>query len=194
MIVVGACLLTSASVNAQAPVPPPIEQLTANCAASTYATDQLVCADKELRTQDAMMRRSLGRVDPVLIRGRPPLLESQSDWFKRRSRCAFERSGRLCTLAAYAERARVISAANAVPGRDVATMACREQFLRRGIGWFTANAFVIRDEDRLAAVALPDTRGPWRPYASWVRYGAGIVVRGPDGRRAICSPPPTVPR
>lgn len=177
------------TASAQAPVPPPVEQLTANCGASTYATDQLVCADRELRLEDADMRRRLDRIDPAVLRGRPPLLESQSDWFRRRSRCAFERGGRRCARAAYDERALVIRSANMVPDRATVTLACRAPFMRNGRGWETRDGtFVVRDGPRLVAVALTQGRPVWRPYATWSRYGRATVLQGQSGARVTCSP------
>lgn len=177
------------AATAQAPVPPPVEQFTANCGASSYATDQLVCADRELRREDADMGRRLDRIDSAILRGRPPLLESQSEWFRRRSRCAFERGGRRCAQAAYAERAQVIRSANVVPDRATVTLSCRAPFMRNGRGWLTREgAFVVRDGPRLAAVALPQGRPIWRPYATWSRNGRATVVQGLRGARLTCSP------
>jgi uncharacterized protein len=49
-------------------IPPPLEQVAADCVAPTYATDQLVCADAELKEMDRVMRERLATLDPRLVR------------------------------------------------------------------------------------------------------------------------------
>ena len=87
---VAASLVASCAV--PAPVAPPAEQFTADCAAPTYATDMLVCDDPGLRALDAELARLWadrrerrcrgdGRAgdvvpgaQPVRFRGGPPRL------------------------------------------------------------------------------------------------------------------------
>jgi uncharacterized protein len=97
------------SVSAQA-VPPPIEQFTANCRAPVYATDQLVCGDRDLRVLDAAIAVATYTLGRAPVAGIAPWLEPQADWFKRRSRCAFEAAHRECATDAYDERMLVLSA------------------------------------------------------------------------------------
>lgn len=55
-LLVLALVLTGWGGRAQT-VPPPGGQVSADCAAPVYATDQLVCADPGLRALDAQMLR-----------------------------------------------------------------------------------------------------------------------------------------
>lgn len=82
------------------PVPPPVEQHTADCAHPVFATDQLVCADPALRTLDARLGTLLASASPPESRW----VEPQWQWFQRRSRCAFSKDHKGCVEAAYRER------------------------------------------------------------------------------------------
>lgn len=70
-------------------VPPPPEQLAADCERPTYASDQLVCATPDMLALDRRMSRQLDRVDLDDVERRDPSFEPQSSWLQRRSRCAF---------------------------------------------------------------------------------------------------------
>jgi uncharacterized protein len=86
------------------PIAPPVEQVTADCTAPTYATDRLVCADPELRALDAELAhlwagaQAAGRVAASAQ-------SVQAAWFRRRSLCAFHDDHRGCVEGAY--RARI---------------------------------------------------------------------------------------
>jgi uncharacterized protein len=90
-----------------APVPPPLEQLQADCTRPQYASDTLVCGDAELRAADA---------DVAALASTPPSLaadaiwEDQASWLRRRSLCAFKTDHRDCLVAAYADRLAVLAA------------------------------------------------------------------------------------
>jgi uncharacterized protein len=84
-----------------APVAPPAEQVTADCAAPTYATDMLVCDDPGLRALDAELARLWGAVPA----DDPAATQAQAAWFRERSLCAFQEDHRGCAQAAY--RARI---------------------------------------------------------------------------------------
>lgn len=94
--------LTGGGCRAQA-VPPPGDQVSADCAAPVYASDHLVCADAELRALDTQMLR-LWR----MVEARHPedggLRVAQAAWFRERSLCAFEADHRACVAAAYRSR------------------------------------------------------------------------------------------
>lgn len=97
-------------------VPPPAEQLTANCVAPVFASDQLVCADPELRALDDQLRKILAVRAGMQGEG---LAESDYQWFLRRSRCAFQEAHRACLLQAYQERLALLQAATQSIGRTL---------------------------------------------------------------------------
>lgn len=84
-------------------VPPPVEQISADCRSAVYATDQLVCADATLRALDAEMR---GLWTRAALAGQVfgTDYRVQNDWFRQRSLCAFEADHRRCALTAYSRR------------------------------------------------------------------------------------------
>lgn|GEM_PF-3694496 len=84
-------------------VPPPVEQISADCRSAVYATDQLVCADATLRALDAEMR---GLWTRAALAGQVSDTDfsAQSDWFRQRSLCAFEADHRRCALTVYSQR------------------------------------------------------------------------------------------
>ncbi len=103
-------LSSSVQISAQAPVPPPVEQSTADCARTTYASDQLVCNDTELRVLDQRLKALLSQsssISPGVFQ------ESDEQWFKRRSRCAFEVEQRRCLVESYADRLAIVETASA---------------------------------------------------------------------------------
>lgn len=101
-------------------VPPPVEQLTANCVAPVFASDQLVCADPELRALDDQLRRILAA--RAGIQGLE-LEESDYQWFLRRSRCAFQEEHRACLLQAYRERLALLLRGSQSIGRTFRSAA-----------------------------------------------------------------------
>lgn len=102
-------LSSSVQISEQAPVPPPVEQSTADCARPTYASDQLVCNDAELRVFDQRLQALLKQRTPII----PGVFqESDEQWFKRRSHCAFEVEHKKCLSEAYTDRFAVIETAS----------------------------------------------------------------------------------
>lgn len=95
-----------------APVAPPAEQFTADCAAPGYATDMLVCDDPGLRALDAELARLWAETGAGAD---PAAAEAQAAWFRQRSRCAFEEDHRACAEAAYRARIAALRAGAASP-------------------------------------------------------------------------------
>lgn len=88
-------------------VPPPPVQVTASCEARTYASDQLVCEDSELRKLDTLLA---GLIAGRSVRGGVSSGgESDEAWFRRSRTCAFERDHRACLLAAYCDRIALLA-------------------------------------------------------------------------------------
>jgi uncharacterized protein len=102
-------LSSSAQISAQTPVPSPVEQSTADCARPTYASDQLVCNDAELRVLDQRLEALLKQRTPIIPRA---FQESDEQWFKHRSRCAFEVEHKKCLSEAYIDRVTVLETAS----------------------------------------------------------------------------------
>ena len=95
--------LVAASESA-APIAPPLEQVSADCTAPTYASDRLVCADPGLRALDAELARLWARAEAA-GRVAASAQRAQADWFRQRSLCAFREDHRACVEGAY--RARI---------------------------------------------------------------------------------------
>jgi uncharacterized protein len=92
-----------ASCQDSASIAPPTEQMTADCAAPTYATDMLVCEDPDLSALDEEVAR-LWTERAAGSGGDAAAVEAQASWFRERSLCAFEADHRGCALAAYQAR------------------------------------------------------------------------------------------
>lgn len=132
--------LLSLSVGA---IPPPPDQVSANCLEPTYASDSLVCGDDELRELDHLLleRISTDRGTRSAEAG----FESHEDWFRRSRLCAFEAAHSDCLLAAYCWRLALLAGANAegipacsvIPGEYVAA----HSFSRSG---FASNSAELR--------------------------------------------------
>jgi uncharacterized protein len=93
-----------AASDSVAPIAPPVEQVSADCTAPTYATDRLVCADPGLRALDAELERLWARAEAA-GRVAVSVQQAQADWFRQRSLCAFRDDHRGCVEGAY--RARI---------------------------------------------------------------------------------------
>ncbi len=100
---------TAAGLSIAQPVSPPTEQISADCGAAIYATDQLVCSDATLRALDAEMLRLWTRAGAERhLDG--AARSAQLHWFRSRSLCAFEPDHRSCAIAAYRSRIVVLRA------------------------------------------------------------------------------------
>lgn len=100
----GALALGSQLLAVTMAVPPPVPQTQANCAAPVYASDQLVCRDQRLLALDrrtAKLANAIG--DERLVAAG---LESQAEWFRKRSLCAMQTTHRQCLNKAYEARTR----------------------------------------------------------------------------------------
>ncbi len=169
-----------------APVPPPIEQLRADCARPQYASDLLVCGDPALMAADAEVA-ALAAVAPALAPD--AIWEDQATWFRRRSRCAFLADHRACLVDAHADRRAVL----------MATGAASDRPLRCDGGWrgrrllssavVTGQPIVIRQNGAVLAIATLTT-AYWQPALAWQAKARGIRLRTPDGRQFDCRPTP----
>ena len=152
-------------------VPPPVEQIAADCGYPVFATDMLVCSDPVLRALDTRLR------SPPAVPATPFLVESRAAWFKRNRRCAFETAHRECALVAYDE---AIETAAALSSSPAAAGRCR---LRSGeqVEFATSgpDGVLMRDK-RVIAYAKKANRS-WRPFLTLQRIGAKVPLRNLDG-------------
>jgi uncharacterized protein len=134
-------------------VPPPMVQGSADCARPTYASDQRVCSDPDLKRLD-------GDLVSLLAAGPEPAgpwIEPQVDWFRRSRSYAFSASHADCRRTAYFERIGLLRATSRPPAMD---LACRPAQLA---GALQPEGLVLRNGDRLlgiAARAIAD----WQPF------------------------------
>ena len=166
----------------QSAVPPPLEQVTANCAAPVYASDQLICSDPELRDAEVHIGELWRTAGPNASSG--PWLEPQDAWFRRRALCAFQTQHRACLLSANAERITVLSTPTQIPARPVSARctshgSTQTVSLDRSNGWVAAY-----DQQGLAWLALR-TNGDWKPFVSWTG-GRTLTFKRLDGSQLNC--------
>ena len=164
---IAALLLLAAPSQATAPVPPPVEQRTADCARPVYATDMLVCDDPGLRALDKRLRA----LAPATSSS--PLLEDRAAWFRRSRRCAFQAEHRACAAAAYGE---ALSVAEAVAATSLPGARCvLPDRTSASLAPLVAGAALIR-AGRIVAVGVPETAS-WRPFVRYERKGRLIILR-----------------
>jgi uncharacterized protein len=94
-----AAVLAVAACERSMAVPPPTEQMTADCAAPNYATDMLVCNDPDLLALDVELATLWSQLSSGPAGG-PAATDAQAAWFRERSLCAFEDDHRGCVEAA----------------------------------------------------------------------------------------------
>lgn len=180
-------LSSSVQIMAQAPVPPPVEQNTADCAMPTYASDQLVCSDDRLRELDK-------RLKLLLAQGLPQKLafiqESDEQWFKRRSRCAFEDEHQRCLGEAYADRLAIIQTDLSDIGSSKHAKCknlekVRRVKLRKALN---GNVVIIQaTNERLIGVATPILRNSvWKPALSYMATNQLFEFRISGGTAFWC--------
>jgi uncharacterized protein len=198
LIALSAALLPailSGSVPAAA-VPPPPEQIAANCESPTYASDMLVCGDTSLRALDARMRDAWSALDFAAAVAPGAWVEGQQDWFKRRSLCAFSERHAECLQDAYLERIAVLEALRLVasrPARQGTAAVCRvAPWGDAGVRLRapSTGALAIEDGDaRVLAAATPLRPGStWTPYVGFSVDGTSVHLAPMNKPIVVCSP------
>lgn len=160
----------------------------AGCAASVYASDVLVCGDAELLQTDRRLASLLVTAAQAGVEDHGVLLESATDWFRRRSLCAFSTEHRRCLAAAYRERTAVMELLVATRGwARPLELACQQaswrgQWLRTRDG---LEGVVLGDETgRTVGVAFSGGDGPdWRPFLRFESLGHELTVSWAGGTR-----------
>lgn len=180
LLILAASSLLALTQSAALPgVPPPVEQASADCARPTYASDMLVCNDSGLRALDAQLAELVTRT-PLAGTN---LIEGDTEWFKRRSRCAFAAEHRACLASAYEERLVVRVALAASPETAGKVTTCKgKQPLQSVLLTSISDGpmLVIRDAASgqpigvLLAPAAKDAS--WQPFASVTRKGKRVTL------------------
>lgn len=179
-----------------AAIPPPPEQIAANCESPTYASDMLVCGDPFLRALDARMRDAWAAVDFASVVAPGARVEAPDAWFRRRSLCAFNERHADCLQAAYIERIAVLEAlrlvASRTPRQGSATV-CRDAPWGEGSVRLRApatGALTIENGDArvLAAAMLLQPGSVWTPYVGFTAEGPSIRLVPLGGPTIVCTP------
>jgi uncharacterized protein len=162
------------------PIPPPLEQQTADCVRPVFATDQLVCSAPDLRQLDRDLAAALATF-PIQTSS---WLEPQSQWFLRRSRCAFQSNHGACVRQAYQERRAVLGPA--LPSSRFVTAVCSDPRVSRVA--FEGERTVLFDARGLViGVGQPLTRANgWTPYLSVTRSGRRMQATTVAGATLRC--------
>lgn len=164
------------------PVPPPLEQLQAECTRPQYASDTLVCGDAELRAADAQVA-ALASTSPTLAADAK--WEDQASWLRRRSLCAFETDHRGCLIAAYADR-RAVLAAIAHPATQ--PLRCTGAWHGRALSSSpisAGQALPINENGQVGAVATPPGTA-WQPWVAWSESATGLKVQPLGASPFVC--------
>jgi uncharacterized protein len=181
-----AALSVGPSANA---VPPPVEQYSANCAAPSYASDQLVCGNPALLDLDRQLVAALADAGQAAITPASPMIEAQAGWFKRRSLCAMKADHTACLTAAYGERIAVLiglTEGSDQYGKPYKCSGSAAPKIARLI--VKADGVVLAFWDKaLIAVALPSSEpGNWLPFVSAKASGKYLIIRSIGGTTGKC--------
>lgn len=170
------------STSSPPPVPPPVAQSVADCRSTSYASDQLVCANEELLRLDRQLAALLPFPEPIAA----AVIEPQGDWFRRSRMCAMRSDHFVCLRAAYRER---IAIGSALRGKAIAEPAWRETKCKRGTVELADIGHGVTAVRRGTAVwlALSATELPsWTPFAWTARTPPKLELHGPDGKMLRC--------
>lgn len=185
-ISIAASITLSADSSLASPVPPPIEQSTANCAAPVYASDQLVCATPSLIMQDQRLKSLLD--DRMQLSG-DAFLESDSGWFKRRSMCAMLATHAACLADAYAERIEILEGLGPIAETFASDLRCRiNEKMELKLVLSAGDTVTVRDGDgkvRGRAFAKKPESG-WNHYLLFQRKGSKVILTNANGLSTSC--------
>ena len=169
------------------PVPPPFEQLQADCTRPQYASDTLVCGDAELRAADAQVA-ALASALPTLAAD--AIWEDQASWLRRRSLCAFKTDHRGCLIAAYADRRAVLAASARAATQSMRCSGVWNGRTLASSSLAAGQALTITENGRLVAVATPSGTA-WQPWLAWRAAGSRIKLQPLGGTSITCHLHPT---
>lgn len=182
-LALGLSLLGGQAGGAQpAPVPPPVEQQTADCRSPSFATDQLVCGDPALKALDDRLAARLAAGTLPASRWAEP----QWQWFQRRSRCAFDADHRGCVAAAYGERLALFETPPTAAQRRAARCDSAEIAT---IADTQAQVFLFgKDGTVLGVAARNPGKQAWQPYLVATGPEKKLRLRSTTGETLTCRP------
>ncbi len=184
--VLGAALLGSGPASfavEPAPIAPPIDQLSADCNHSVYATDQLVCADRDLRALDRDVAEKATQAQQRYLLPEGAWFEDQQAWFKRRSLCAFQLDHRGCAAAAYRTRLFELDGVLSPPPM-LGSLRCGADLTWRASRVVRDSAIVVSSLDgKTILVAFPPTSAHWSGFVTYRHAGRQIIFHRRDGTR-----------
>lgn len=186
-----ALLIAGANTSAAQPalVPPPLEQVQADCARPQYASDTLVCGDAELRAADAQVAALASTLPPLAA---DAIWEDQAGWLRRRSLCAFKTDHRACLVAAYADRRAVLTASARAATQPIRCNGVLNGRTLASSTLIAGQALTITDNGQVVAVAMPP--GPtWQPWLVWRATGNRIKLQPQGAAPVTCRLDPTPP-
>jgi len=178
---VTAALALGGAASAQvAPVPPPVEQQTADCNAPVFATDQLVCSEPGLRALDMQLAAALASATEPNSKW----FEPQSQWFLRRSRCAFSEDHAACAEAAYQERLALLRPLGS--GTELQAVRCDDPEVTAIIVLSGRITLLGRQGNVLGVAQDASSQGPWQSFLAFSRRDRNMTVRSLQGDRLKC--------
>lgn len=182
-------------------IPPPPEQLAADCTTPTYASDVVVCGDPALLAADLEVTQLYESLQEVLqptayggLLDRQALFEPQDAWFRRRSLCAFSSRQPDCLRAAYGERLRILRALGLQreqPSPEVVFAVCRDSPWGLGStgirGTQLGEIVLTAPSGWVRAVAVGDLpRDDWTPYLRHQAEGSQLRLFPLEGPVITC--------
>jgi uncharacterized protein len=170
-------------------LPPPVEQYSANCAALSYASDQLVCGNPALLDLDRQLVAALADAGQAAITPASPMIEAQPDWFKRRSLCAMKAEHNTCLTAAYGERIAVLISLTEGADQYGKPYKCSGSTAAK-IARFIVKAdrvvLAFRDKALIAVARPASDPGSWLPFVSATAGGKYLTIRSIAGTTGKC--------
>lgn len=167
---------------APSPVPPPTEQITANCARPTYATEHLICETPVLLEAEYHLAELLRRADGLYVPG--TWFERQEDWFRRRAMCASREDHSTCVDIANSDRMAILEAVTELPphalrlvcsGADGTYRIAFSPDRSLALGW-TSDGLVL---------AATTAGTVWSPFVTITNEGSQLVRY--DGQIIHCT-------
>jgi uncharacterized protein len=183
------CFAALSAVPSANAVPPPVEQYSANCAAPSYASDQLVCGNPALLDLDRQVVAALADAGQAAVNPASPMIEAQADWFKRRSLCAMKAEHTACLTAAYGERIAVLISLTEGTDQYGKPYKCSGSAVPNIARFIVkADGVVLAFRDKaLIAVALPASDPDnWLPFVSATSGGKHLTIRSIAGTTSKC--------
>jgi uncharacterized protein len=177
------------------PVPPPLEQATAECVRPTYASDMFVCGDVELKGIDALLAAERQMTIPISF-SPTAIWEDDTSWFRRRSACAFVSTQRSCLTSAYAERRAVLASARAFDGTGDWTCS-RPKGGPSFLGKIdSTGVLTVGSPTGIEGIATSGlgNEGGWKGYATYTVAKNRLTARKDKTTVFRCSPAKPLPR